>query len=80
MMTLDFFLYGLLALWLDNIVPTDYGIKRVPWFFLMPSYWKSSDKKENSKVEPMDASPDIEPPDESLIGEEAVQLRHMKKE
>ena len=36
---LDTVLYGFLAAWLDNIMPTEYGTRRAPWFCLQPSYW-----------------------------------------
>ena len=39
MLVVDTILYGLLAAWLDNIIPTEYGTRRQPWFFLLPSYW-----------------------------------------
>ena len=39
MLGVDTVLYGLLAAWLDNIIPTEYGTRRKPWFFLLPSYW-----------------------------------------
>ena len=39
MIFLDIILYGLLAAWLDNILPTEYGTRRVPWFCFQPSYW-----------------------------------------
>ena len=39
MLMVDTILYGLLAAWLDNIIPTEYGTRRQPWFFLVPSYW-----------------------------------------
>ena len=42
MLLVDTILYGLLAAWLDNIIPTEYGTKRMPWFFLLPSYWFGS--------------------------------------
>ena len=39
MIFIDIILYGLLAAWLDNILPTEYGTRRPPWFCLQPSYW-----------------------------------------
>ena len=39
MIFLDIILYGLLAAWLENILPTEYGTRRVPWFCFQPSYW-----------------------------------------
>ena len=44
MMAVDIVLYGLLAAWLDNIIPTEYGTRRKPWFFLLPSYWVPSNQ------------------------------------
>uniref|UniRef100_A0A670J9Y3 P-type phospholipid transporter n=1 Tax=Podarcis muralis TaxID=64176 RepID=A0A670J9Y3_PODMU len=39
MMVLDGFIYGLLAWYLDNVFPGDYGIPR-PWYFpFQQSYW-----------------------------------------
>jgi len=31
--------YFFLALYLDNILPNEDGMRRAPWYFLMPSYW-----------------------------------------
>jgi len=31
--------YSLLALWLDNVVPNAMGVYKVPWYFVLPSYW-----------------------------------------
>ncbi|XP_077189048.1 retinal-specific phospholipid-transporting ATPase ABCA4 isoform X2 [Paroedura picta] len=45
MMLFDAFIYGLLAWYLDNVFPGDYGIPR-PWHFpLQPSYWCGSRRK-----------------------------------
>uniref|UniRef100_A0A803TLI3 ATP binding cassette subfamily A member 4 n=1 Tax=Anolis carolinensis TaxID=28377 RepID=A0A803TLI3_ANOCA len=42
MMLLDAFIYGLLAWYIDNVFPGDYGIP-LPWYFpLQPSYWLGS--------------------------------------
>ncbi|KAJ7332470.1 hypothetical protein JRQ81_014650, partial [Phrynocephalus forsythii] len=42
MMLFDAFIYGLLAWYLDNVFPGDYGIPR-PWYFpLQQSYWLGS--------------------------------------
>ncbi len=40
MILIDIFLYGMLAAWLDNILPTEYGTRRPPWFCFQPSYWR----------------------------------------
>ncbi len=39
MIFLDIILYGLLAAWLDNVLPTEYGTKRPLWFPCQPSFW-----------------------------------------
>lgn len=39
MLFVDIVLYGLLAFYLDNIIPNEFGFRRKPWFFLQPSYW-----------------------------------------
>ncbi|KAF2360723.1 hypothetical protein FHG87_008514 [Trinorchestia longiramus] len=44
MISVDIVLYLILALYLDAVVPTEYGTKEKPWFFLKPSFWKSKKK------------------------------------
>ena len=39
MLFIDIILYGLLAAYLDNVIPSEYGIRKSPWFCLQPSYW-----------------------------------------
>ena len=39
MMLVDIILYGLLAAYMDNVIPTEYGTTRSPLFCLKPSYW-----------------------------------------
>ena len=43
MLLVDTILYGLLAAWLDNILPTEFGTRRSPWFCFQPSYWFRKD-------------------------------------
>ncbi|XP_053104297.1 retinal-specific phospholipid-transporting ATPase ABCA4 isoform X1 [Hemicordylus capensis] len=50
MMLFDAFIYGLLAWYLDNVFPGDYGIPR-PWYFpLQQSYWLGSGHPEAKKT------------------------------
>ena len=42
MLLVDIVLYGFIAAWLDNVVPTEYGTRRKPWFCFQPSYWIKS--------------------------------------
>ena len=41
MMSADIVLYGLLAYYLDNVLPTEYGTRRKPWFPFQLSFWVS---------------------------------------
>jgi hypothetical protein len=38
-LVLDFFLYLGLALWFDNILPNEHGVRRPWYYFVTPSYW-----------------------------------------
>ncbi|XP_062988617.1 retinal-specific phospholipid-transporting ATPase ABCA4 [Elgaria multicarinata webbii] len=50
MMFFDAFIYGLLAWYLDNVFPGDYGIPR-PWYFpLQQSYWLGSGRPKAEKT------------------------------
>ena len=41
MLIVDIILYFFLALYLDNVIPTQYGQRRSPYFIFLPSFWKS---------------------------------------
>ena len=41
MLFVDIILYGLLAFWLDQIMPTEYGTRRHPLFFLQINFWRT---------------------------------------
>ena len=41
-MIVSFFLFLILGLYLDNVFPSVYGLRKQPWFFLKPSYWCKS--------------------------------------
>ena len=80
MLFVDTLLYGLLAAWLDNIVPTEYGTRRRPWFCLKPSYWTSSVVDVlKQPLAPLSPSPDMEPGSSSLTSRGAVQIRKLRK-
>ncbi|KAH0618397.1 hypothetical protein JD844_017546 [Phrynosoma platyrhinos] len=54
MMLFDAFMYGLLAWYLDNVFPGDYGIP-LPWYFpLQQSYWLGSGHPEAEKTTTVD--------------------------
>eukprot|EP01090_Pellita_catalonica_P008622 TRINITY_DN196_c0_g1_i1.p1 TRINITY_DN196_c0_g1~~TRINITY_DN196_c0_g1_i1.p1 ORF type:complete len:943 (+),score=171.62 TRINITY_DN196_c0_g1_i1:378-2831(+) len=35
----DFFIYLVIALYLDNVLPNEYGVRKSFYFFLTPGYW-----------------------------------------
>jgi ABC-type multidrug transport system fused ATPase/permease subunit len=41
MMIADFFIYGILAWYLDQVIPHEFGTPRHPLFLFQPSYWRS---------------------------------------
>lgn len=81
MLAVDTLLYGLLAAWLDNIIPTEYGTRRQPWFFLVPSFWLSSSQVQRplSSLPPLEESVDIEKAPVEQQGKEAVIIRNIQK-
>eukprot|EP01026_Neomeris_dumetosa_P039658 TRINITY_DN3260_c0_g1_i6.p1 TRINITY_DN3260_c0_g1~~TRINITY_DN3260_c0_g1_i6.p1 ORF type:complete len:980 (-),score=135.90 TRINITY_DN3260_c0_g1_i6:302-3241(-) len=34
--------YFILTIYLDNVIPNENGVRRKPWYFLMPTYWVGS--------------------------------------
>ena len=45
MLAVDIVIYSLLALYFEEVIPSAYGSRQVPWFFLLPSYWFPVQKK-----------------------------------
>ncbi|KAJ3123094.1 ATP-binding cassette sub- A member 1 [Nowakowskiella sp. JEL0407] len=53
LLIMNLFFYGILTIYFDNVIPTDFGVSSPPWFFLTPAYWgiKISQKKRGGGVE-----------------------------
>lgn len=34
-----YFLYSLLGIYIENVLPDAMGVRRPPWYFVTPSYW-----------------------------------------
>ncbi|XP_046440757.1 ABC-type organic anion transporter ABCA8-like [Daphnia pulex] len=88
MLSFDIVFYFFLAYYLDNVLPSEYGAKRAPYFFLLPSFWRKSPKTINldgqinngfSGYKDTAANEDIEAIPESLIGKEALKIRGLTK-
>ena len=43
----DGILYFLIALYIDNVFPGQYGVPKPFYFFLQPSFWTGKQKKSN---------------------------------
>lgn len=50
MMTIAFFLFTLLGLYLDNVIPSAYGRSKPFYFFLSPYYWGCK-RNQQAKIE-----------------------------
>ncbi|CAH3191074.1 unnamed protein product, partial [Porites evermanni] len=79
MLIVDIILYFFLALYLDNVIPTQYGQRRSPYFIFLPSFWKSlfnGRKKEGLNREmsarEQETSEDIETVHADMHGNEAI--------
>ncbi|PSN57079.1 ATP-binding cassette sub-family A member 5 [Blattella germanica] len=67
MMSLDIVLYGLLAYYLDCVIPSEHGTKRSPWFCFTPGFWCS--KKAAPRM-----NRDVEPVAREMKGREAIKI------
>lgn len=67
-MILDFFLYLGLALWFDNILPNEHGVRRPWYYFVTPSYWTG--KVSARGPQPHGDTPPDETVDEDVYAEE----------
>ena len=80
MMTVDIFLYLGLALYLDAVVPAEYGKRRPPYFIFLPSFWKSlfvENKNDiplsrQTSARSIHNQDDVEPVGPEMMGKEAI--------
>ena len=81
MLLLDVILYGLIALWLDQILPTEYGIQRHPLFCLQPDFWKGNRSGSMSRSENNEEfeGPNIEKIPNNMKGTETIIVSNIKK-
>lgn len=90
MLTIDIFLYLFLAYYLDNVIPSEYGTKRKPWFIFQKSFWVKSRSKfyklsptegvnnQTFSVELPD-NPDVELVSDEMKQRTAVRIRNLEK-
>uniref|UniRef100_A0A8C0SBP1 Uncharacterized protein n=1 Tax=Canis lupus familiaris TaxID=9615 RepID=A0A8C0SBP1_CANLF len=85
MLVFDALLYLALTLYFDKILPTEYGHRRSPWFFLKSSFWFQHPRADHVALEneiDSDSSPNdsFEPVSPEFHGKEAIRIRNLKKE
>ncbi|XP_067014846.1 cholesterol transporter ABCA5 [Anabrus simplex] len=88
MMLVDIILYGLLAYYLDSVIPSDHGSKHYPWFCFTYDYWfpkKTSHHMpavngESGTYTPGDEfNQDVEPVAHEMKGKEAIKIVGLQK-
>ncbi len=70
-----YLLYSTLALYLDNVLPDEMGKRRLPYYFLMPSYWGcggGTPPIKQTAAEVIEASQDLD-----VLAEEALMARRV---
>ncbi|XP_035696779.1 ATP-binding cassette sub-family A member 5-like [Branchiostoma floridae] len=88
MLVVDTVLYLLLAFYLDNVIPGEYG-QQQPWYFcLMPSFWASDDTSQGAGVSwegeqqgqtDEDENGDVERVPTHLQGKRAIRIEKLQK-
>ncbi|XP_054454695.1 ATP-binding cassette sub-family A member 5 isoform X1 [Anoplopoma fimbria] len=87
MLVVDCFLYLLLAIYLDQVLPGEFGMKRSLVYFLKPSYWSKRRKRyvEVSSVYDTDVKgapgvdESVEPVSPEFRGKEAIRINNIHK-
>ncbi|CAH2291410.1 ATP-binding cassette sub-family A member 5 [Pelobates cultripes] len=83
-LVVDSVMYLLLASYLDQILPGEYGLKRPPFFFLKPSYWSKRQRNYGELSEShfnsnLALSEMVEPVSSELQGKEAIRIKCIHK-
>ncbi|XP_075072972.1 cholesterol transporter ABCA5 [Mixophyes fleayi] len=83
-LVVDSVMYLLLASYLDQILPGEYGLRRTPLFFLKPSYWSKRRRNYGVLNESFfstntDLSEMVEPVPLGLHGKEAIRIKNIHK-
>ncbi|CAG9854771.1 unnamed protein product [Phyllotreta striolata] len=79
LLAFDMVLYGLLAYYLDSVVPSEYGVKRPIFFCFSKSFWCSKQTNKSLSDESNETLPNVEPVATDLIGKEAIKIRNLYK-
>ncbi|XP_054155382.1 cholesterol transporter ABCA5-like [Oppia nitens] len=84
MMIVDIVLYTVLAIYLDQVIPGEFGPKQSMFFFLKKSFWCSSNmnRLRNSSIREEDLcqhNPDIEEVTHDMRGKAVINIENMSK-
>jgi hypothetical protein len=86
MLFLDMFLYSFFAWYLGQVVPSEFGVTKAPWFLCQPSYWYGRrSSKSNTEENPEHVEMAVEDrafPCESVdpsVGDPSVIIDRMRK-
>ncbi|XP_027626944.1 ATP-binding cassette sub-family A member 9 isoform X2 [Tupaia chinensis] len=85
MLFFDTLLYLVLTLYFDKILPTEYGHRRSPLFFLKSSFWFRHQRAnhvalENETDSDSSSNDCFEPVSPEFHGKEAIRIKNLKKE
>ncbi|ODM93723.1 ATP-binding cassette sub-family A member 5 [Orchesella cincta] len=84
----DIIFYGLIAVYLDNVIPNEYGARKHPLFCFKWSFWRGRDEKSDGyrrsslSEEGLDENrddPNVERVPASMIGKEAIRIKNVHK-
>uniref|UniRef100_M0RA83 ATP binding cassette subfamily A member 5 n=1 Tax=Rattus norvegicus TaxID=10116 RepID=M0RA83_RAT len=84
MLALDSVFYALLAVYLDQVIPGEFGLRRSSLYFLKPSYW-SKNKRNYKELSEGNINGNIslneivEPVSSEFIGKEAIRISGIQK-
>lgn len=91
MMAVDIVVYGVVAYWLDNVVPSDHGSKQPPWFLCKSSFWCPRKRLEKMPLTNGDSlasvhrdgaadnNDDVEQVPREMRGREAIKIHDLVK-
>ncbi|XP_015501469.1 ATP-binding cassette sub-family A member 5 [Parus major] len=84
LLLLDSIFYLLVAVYLDQVIPGEFGLRRTPFFFMKPSFWSKHRKNykelyESSANGSLSFSEIVEPVPSEFQGKEAIRISCVQK-
>jgi len=64
---IEYLLYSVLGLYIDNVLPDAMGVRKPPWYWLLPAYWGFGNAVVKESLDSIEASTD-----EDVLDEEKV--------